>query len=425
MAAGENGSDTLVGRTLRDGILVGEKLRDSSVGTLYRAEDPNGLEVAVLVLPTPSADSVALALLRQRFLRAIEIRHPNVASLHTVAETPDGLTYVVAECLSGELLSAVLAKRGALPSGEALDIISQAAAGLQAAHEVRWVHGNISPETILLSQTAGGYPIVKLIGFSQSLLLMGEAQPLEPDPLPEYSSPERLSGQQPDERSDVFSLGAVLYHLLTGTPPTTTTKDERIPKALQPVIDRALYPLPSGRFKTVADFAAALSVSRNATVESPILRVGPGRALEYRSAAALVAIAAGLLAPRQHAAPGRRSTGIERLAGIGVCARRRNPAAASDSPPTLALRGLPRTHPGADRRPRHAPTRLRVRESARSVAPIPGSRSRDNVSTIGAAARSRFNLATCSTSRTRTKRGPPGMSRVISRNVVEADRDPI
>ncbi len=270
MAADVNGSDTLVGRTLRDGILVREKLRETSVGTLYRAEDPNGLEVAVLVLPTASADSVALALLRQRFRRAIDIRHPNVASLHTVAETPDGLAYVVAECLSGELLSAILAKRGALPSGEALDIISQAAAGLQAAHEVRWVHGNISPETILLSQTAGGYPIVKLIGFSQALLLMGEAQPLEPDPLPEYSSPERLSGQQPDERSDVFSLGAVLYHLLTGVPLTTTTKDERIPVALQPAIDRALYPLPSGRFKTVADFAAALAATQNATaLESP------------------------------------------------------------------------------------------------------------------------------------------------------------
>jgi serine/threonine protein kinase len=295
MAANVTATDTLVGRTLRDGILVREKLRETSVGTLYRAEDPNGLEVAVLVLPTASADSVALALLRQRFRRAIDIRHPNVASLHTVAETADGLAYVVAECLSGELLSTILAKRGALPSGEALDIVSQAAAGLQAAHEVRWVHGNISPETILLSQTGGGYPIVKLIGFSQASLLMGVAQPLKSAQLPEYASPERLSGQQPDERSDVFSLGAVLYHLLTGAPPTTTTKDEQIPESLQPVIDRALYPLPSGRFRTIADFAAALAAAQNApAIESPTLRVGASRAVEYRSAAALVAIAAGL-----------------------------------------------------------------------------------------------------------------------------------
>ena len=194
MAADVNGSDSLVGRTLLDGILVGEKLRATPLGTLYRAEDPNGSEVAVLVLPTASIDSVALALLRQRFRRAIDIRHPNVASLHTVAETPDGLTYVVAECLSGELLSAVLANRGAFPSGEALDIISQAAAGLQAAHEVRWVHGNISPETILLSQTVGGYPIVKLIGFSQAQIPMRDAQPLEPDPLPGILKPRAAFG---------------------------------------------------------------------------------------------------------------------------------------------------------------------------------------------------------------------------------------
>ena len=83
--------------------------------------------------------------------------------------------------------------------------------------------------------------------------------------------------------------------MLTGAPPTTTTKDERIPQALQHAIDRALYPLPSGRFKTVADFAAALADTQNATaLESPIMRVGASRALEYRSAAALVAIAAGL-----------------------------------------------------------------------------------------------------------------------------------
>ncbi len=411
MAADVNGSDTLVGRTLLDGILVREKLRATSVGTLYSAEDPNGSEVAVLVLPTASADSVALALLRQRFRRAIEIRHPNVASLHTVAETPDGLTYVVAECLSGELLSAVLAKRGAFPSGEALDIVSQAAAGLQAAHEVRWVHGNISPETILLSQTAGGYPIVKLIGFSQAQLPMGEAQPLEPATLPEYSSPERLSGQQPDERSDVFSLGAVLHHMLTGAPPTTTTKDERIPQALQPAIDRALYPLPSGRFKTVADFAAALAETQNAAVlESPIMRVGASRALEYRSAAALVAVAAGLwlLGSIRQPAAAPPVLNASRESG-SVPAAEIQPRLPTPPPPAARP---PAALPVADRRTRHAPTRLRDRESARSVARIPGSRSRDNASTIGAAARSRFSLATCSTSRTRTKRGPPGMSRV-------------
>jgi len=312
MDTSPGGEDTLVGRTLRDGIRVQEKLKETPPGALYRAEDSNGLEVAVLILPTGSTDSVTLAHLRNRYRRAIEIRHPNVAAVHAVGETTDGLTYVVAECLAGELLSTVLAKRGVLSTGEALDIFLQAAAGLQAAHDVRWVHGNLSPNTILLSQTVGGYPIVKLIGFTQDLLLPGETRPPEPGPVTDFASPERLSGQPPDQRSDVFSLGAVLYALLTGGPPTAAANDDRIPESLQAALDRALYPLPSGRFRTVAEFAAAITVIQDAPGEVAISGRTRSRAVEYRSAAALVAIAAGLwllvsVRPQAAGAPARVS----------------------------------------------------------------------------------------------------------------------
>src|SRR5438128_1958843 len=146
---------TLVGRTLRAGIRVRERLGDTPVGELYRAEYPPRVEVAVLLLGSASTDSVALAVLRQRFRHAIQIQHPNVAAIHELSETHDGLVYVVAECLTGELLCETLARRGALPQGEALDLCLQAAAGLQAAHAARWVHGNLSPETMVLTPTGG------------------------------------------------------------------------------------------------------------------------------------------------------------------------------------------------------------------------------------------------------------------------------
>ncbi len=73
----------------------------------------------------------------------------------------------MAECFTGELLSETLARRGALPVEEALDLCLQAAAGLEAAHNLRWVHGTLSPDTILLTQTVGGRPLVKLISFTQ------------------------------------------------------------------------------------------------------------------------------------------------------------------------------------------------------------------------------------------------------------------
>jgi D-alanyl-D-alanine dipeptidase len=116
---------SLVGRTLRAGIRVRERLRGTPLGPLYRAEYPTGLEVAVVLLGSTSADSGALARLRQRCGDAIQIQHPNVAAIHELSETDDGLVYVVAEFRTGELLSETLARRGTLPLGEAVDLSLQ------------------------------------------------------------------------------------------------------------------------------------------------------------------------------------------------------------------------------------------------------------------------------------------------------------
>ncbi len=250
---------TLVGRTLRAGLRVRERLADTPLGELYRAEYPSGVQVAVLLLGTAATDSVALAALRQRLCQAIQIQHPNVAGIYDVNETPDGLIYVVAECLGGELLLETLARRGALPQGEALDVFLQVAAGLQAAHSARSVHGNLSPETILLSPT-GGSTLVKLIGFSQESLMAQQSDPpVKGKGSAEYASPERLAGRKTDERSDVYSLGAVLHHLLTGVPPPRASEGGRVPDPIRPVLARALAPSPARRYQTVAEFVAALA----------------------------------------------------------------------------------------------------------------------------------------------------------------------
>jgi len=246
---------TLVGRTLRAGLRVRERLDDTPLGELYRAQYPSGVEVAVLLLATDVSDPSALDALQERLSHAIKIHHPNVAAIYDLNETPDGLFYVVAECLGGELLSERLARRGALPPSEVLDIFIQAAAGLQAAHEADSVHGNLSPETILLSSTAGG-TLVKLIGFTQESPTgpIGEGKASS-----QYASPERIAGRKTDERSDVYSLGAVLYHLVTGVPPARSSMGAPVPDPLRPVLDHALAPFPDQRFQTVSEFVAALT----------------------------------------------------------------------------------------------------------------------------------------------------------------------
>ena len=164
-----------------------------------------------------------------------------------MSETDDGLVYVVAEFLTGELLSETLARRGALSLEDAVDICLQAAAGLQAAHEIGWVHGRLSPDTILVTRTIGDRPLVKLIGFSQDPFLRRDAEPpIDQGVSLRYASPERMAGGPLDERGDVYSLGAVLHHLLTGVPPTSPLKGGAGPEAMRRVLLRALAPSPGG-----------------------------------------------------------------------------------------------------------------------------------------------------------------------------------
>jgi serine/threonine protein kinase len=278
-----------VGRILGGGVRLQKRLRETSLGSLYRAEYPSGAEAEVLILSFDSVAPVTLALLRERFGQASRIQHPNVAAIHELSQTDDGLVYLVAECLSGELLSETLAQRGTLPLEDALNLCLQAAAGLQAAHRVHWIHGRLSPDTILLTHPAGGQPLVKLIGFDLDLLgKMGAGPMIKDDPSADYASPERIAGQPPDERSDVYSLAAVLHHLLTGRPPTRGWRGGRAPAELRAALNHALAPMPALRFQTAEEFAAALRSTRRE--ETQILPAKP-RA-DGRNVLAIGAVAA-------------------------------------------------------------------------------------------------------------------------------------
>jgi zinc D-Ala-D-Ala dipeptidase len=309
--------EPMVGRTLRGEIRVLELLEDTPVCRHYRAEYPTGLEVSVLILGSSSE----LALRRPTLQPAIQIQHPNVAAILDLNETHDGLVYAVAERLTGTFLSVTLVLRGALPLQEAVDLCLQAAAGLQAAHDLGWVHGSLSPYTILLAQTAGGRPLVKLIGFAHEFPLRQSeaASSIEGGG---YASPEQIAGHPPDERSDVFSLGAVLHHLLTGAPPTPGSRGGRVPKAMRAVLNRALALSPAQRFQTIAEFAAALAPSYEEVFPIPAPRrpARPAwrRALAFGAAAALVGVVAGLWLPwgTQRSSAGARSQELGAIAAV-------------------------------------------------------------------------------------------------------------
>ncbi|MFL5495376.1 MAG: protein kinase domain-containing protein [Gemmatimonadales bacterium] len=241
------------GRTLPDGLRVLQALGPVSLGELYRAEDPISHVELDLVFLHPSV----AARLRPQFARAAAITHPNVAGVRAVGQTSDGTRYVAFEVVRGELLSELIRTRPILPLTEAVDLVRQAASGLQAVHRSGLLHSNLSPETMLVARGEDGHPLVKLIRFGP---VRYEPEPSSGgDPGIRYAAPERVAGLPLDERSDVFSLGAVLLHLLTGAPPNTgLATSEPVSDAAWSVISKALDPIPERRFPSAAAFAEAL-----------------------------------------------------------------------------------------------------------------------------------------------------------------------
>ena len=175
--------------------------------------------VAIKVLdPQLAEDETA----RQRFCREARagaaIAHEHVVSVHQVEKHADKLPYLVMQLIQGETLEARIAREGKLPLPVTLRIGMQVAAGLAAAHSTGLIHRDVKPANILLEQTAGR---VKLTDF-------GLARCIEDVKLtrtgfvtgtPLYMAPEQALGLEIDERADLFSLGAVMYEMVTGQPP--------------------------------------------------------------------------------------------------------------------------------------------------------------------------------------------------------------
>jgi serine/threonine protein kinase len=272
---GGPGDSIPVGRILAGRVRVLGRSGSTPEGPLYHAEYLNGLAVEVVILRSEGVGPELSR--RERFAQAKQIKHPNVAAVYEVGDADDGSVYVVLERLTGEPLSNLLASGHLLTHLEALDLALQTAAGLQAAHRAGFVHGNLSPHTILVTQAADGQSQVKLIGFT---LEPAFRQPGAKLPIPEasagYACPERLIGHPPDERSDVFSLGAVLHHLLTGMPPDRDRVNRSVPKFARTVLDTALTPDPDRRFQTISQLDEALKRL------APVVATEPERAILHR-----------------------------------------------------------------------------------------------------------------------------------------------
>jgi tetratricopeptide (TPR) repeat protein len=272
-----------------------EKIGQGGMGEVYKAEDTRlGRHVAVKLLPEAATqDLIAKRRLLKEAQSASALNHPNIVTIHSIEET-DGLGFIVMEYVEGETLKASLERSGALPLTTLLDIGIQVADALAAAHAIGLIHRDIKSANILITPRG----LAKVLDFGLAKMMRQEPQEFDHEAATltnltgagavlgtaAYMSPEQTRGETLDARSDVFSLGCVLYEAATrslpfGGPsmlsimhaiaameplPPSRVRPE-LPREFDLIIERALAKDKERRYVSASEMGQSLQSLRAAT----------------------------------------------------------------------------------------------------------------------------------------------------------------
>jgi serine/threonine protein kinase len=249
-------SGALTGMTLDQKYYLESKLGVGGMGTVYRASRLLiGDCAAVKVLhPDQMADPQAVERFRREAQTAARLKHPNVVAVYDFGVSSEGLNYQVMELAEGESLRSLVERQGTLAETDASEIIRQVCAALDEAHRLGIVHRDIKPENILVQTIPSGLH-VKVLDFGIAALRDVKADRLTRAGAvvgtPHYMSPEHCLGEELDGRSDIYSLGIVLFEMLTSIVPFDSPSPTAIgvkhvndppppPRALNPKISPAV-----------------------------------------------------------------------------------------------------------------------------------------------------------------------------------------
>jgi serine/threonine-protein kinase len=279
--------DSLLGETLAEKYLVEQLIKRGGMGSVYRGKHVMmDKTVAIKVLrPSLAGDDVVVARFSREAKAASRISHPHAVSVTDFGEAETGVVFLVMEYLDGRTLKDLIRSEGPMTLERTVEIIRQVSGALDAAHQQGVIHRDLKGDNIMLSQSDGG-DWAKVLDFGIAKILQPEGardNDITAGNLvigtPQYMSPEQCSQTGPiDARSDVYSLGVIVFEMLTGRvpftgdsptvimmkqvgdePPSVLEARPDLPASIDSLIKKALAKQPVDRFQTAGELSEALT----------------------------------------------------------------------------------------------------------------------------------------------------------------------
>jgi serine/threonine protein kinase/dipeptidyl aminopeptidase/acylaminoacyl peptidase len=292
-----------------------ELLGGGGMGVVYKARDTRLSRIVALKFLPPelTRDPRAKERFEQEARAASSLDHPNLCTILELGDAPDGRLYLVMPCYDGETLRRKI-ERGPLPVDQALDIACQIARGLAKAHHNGIVHRDVKPANLIVT----GDGVVKILDFGLAKLagIAAVSHIGSSAGTPAYMSPEQARGDEVDERTDLWSLGVVLYEMLTGRRPFRGEREQAViyallherpqplrelrpeaPPELARIVERLLAKAPEDRYASIEEPLAELRalIGATGTTGVPVLAAPRRRTgLRLGAAAAIVALTAAI-----------------------------------------------------------------------------------------------------------------------------------